>query len=133
MKTKIITLLSVAALFTGCSNDESNQQPTDANVSQITSVYQKPVSLDVQNPLSSCSYEVADGVCYLNFAIPDNYFYSVDIENGKYFIDLTTQDAEDGLNHIQNTETLYFINGVVDFSFRVNGVAIKKPQAIVTD
>jgi uncharacterized protein YcfL len=135
MKTKFICILSLTALLLSCSNDESNtQNETQSVTTESSTFYQKATEIEVEAPFKSCSYEnMSHGVAEINFEVPDNYQYNVIVQDGAYFIDIVSEDTKDNETYITYTESLNYIDGVMDVTFSVNGRMVRKPKISVIE
>ncbi|RTY95190.1 hypothetical protein [Flavobacterium sp. GT3R68] len=133
MKTKFICSLLTAFILTSCSNDRANQENLDNNLSASNSSLQRVDEEDaLEAPFRSCYYKSLDADTYIVFfEIPVNYHYTVSEFEGVYFIKLTAANTNNHAHYVTRMEKFTAIKGIINVTFKVNGVIIKKPKVVI--
>lgn len=129
MKTRILCTLSIMLLIMGCSQEEVNETSTQKTA---PSIMLNENELDA--PFRSYSYqETGEGVYTVNFEVPENYSYTINLVNSTYVVNLSNKNTSDSRIFINHQEEFRMINRRLKVEFKVNAVAIRKPSVVINE
>lgn len=131
MKTKFICAILTTFILISCSTDTSNPENSENCFSDANpALTQKEDALEA--PFRSCYYKHLHTDTYaVFFEIPANYHYTVSESEGFYFIELTAANTNNNAYYVTHMEKFNAINGLIDVTFRVNGLDYKKPKVVI--